>query len=143
MGLCYIRILNKIKVLFFFLAKLIWLNVMCFKIQLQLQFLIFDMHMYSRVKEKTKLLYLFQYQSPYRNETGTNHNGLLSTSIWCFRICLRNPSTWGSAPNFNFFNVKPQIWQRNRKFHCSDCLNTNFHNISDISLRAIRRRNYN
>ena len=32
-------------------------------------------------KRKTKHLYLFQYKLSYRNETGTNHHGLLSTSI--------------------------------------------------------------
>ena len=49
----------------------------------------------------------------------------------------------GSLPNFNFFNVNPQIWQRNRKIYLPSCLDTNFHNISNISLRVgIRRRNY-
>ena len=48
----------------------------------------------------------------------------------------------GSVPNFNFFNVKPQIWQQNRKIHLSTCLDTIFRNISDICLRVIRRRNY-
>ena len=36
-----------------------------------------------------------------------------------------------SVPNFNFFNVNLQIWQRNHKVQRSNCLNTNFH-ISDI-----------
>ena len=49
----------------------------------------------------------------------------------------------GSLPNFNFFNVNPQIFQRNRKVHLSNCLETNFHNIFNISLRVIRLRNYN
>ena len=48
-----------------------------------------------------------------------------------------------SVPNFNFFNVKPQMSQRNRKVHRSYWLETNFHNISKVSLRVIRRRNYN
>ena len=48
----------------------------------------------------------------------------------------------GSLPNFNFFNVNPQIFQQNRKVHFSNCLETNFHNISNISLRVIRCRNY-
>ena len=43
-------------------------------------------------------------------------------------------------PNFNFFSVNPQIFQRNRKVQLSKCLKTNFHNISNISLRIIRRR---
>ena len=48
----------------------------------------------------------------------------------------------GSLPNFNFFNVNPPIFQRNRKVHLSNSLEINFHNISNISLRVIRRRNY-
>ena len=48
----------------------------------------------------------------------------------------------GSLPNFNFFNVNPQFFQLNRKVHLSNCLETNFHNISNIGLRIIRRRDY-
>ena len=48
----------------------------------------------------------------------------------------------GSQPNFNFFNLNPQIFRRNRKVHLTKCLEINFHNISNISLRVIRRRNY-
>ena len=48
----------------------------------------------------------------------------------------------GSPANFNFSNVNPQVFQRNRKVHLSNCLETNFHNISIISFRVIRRRNY-
>ena len=46
----------------------------------------------------------------------------------------------GSQPNFNFFNENPQIFQQNNKVHLSNCLETNFHNISNISSRVIRRR---
>ena len=71
----------------------------------------------------------------------------------------KGPSTWGLclALNFSleislhgglyltliFFNANLRIWQRNRKVHRSNCLDTNFHIIFDISLRVIRRRNYN
>ena len=48
----------------------------------------------------------------------------------------------GSQPNFNLFNVNPQIFQRNRQVHLSNCLETNFHDIPNISLRDIRRGNY-
>ena len=85
---------------------------------------------------------LFECKLSYRNETGNNHHGLLSTSVWCFKIFLRGASTWGSLPNFNFFNVNPQIFQRNRKVHLSNYLETNFHDIPNISLRDIKRRNY-
>ena len=32
----------------------------------------------------------------------------------------------GSQPNFNFFNINPQIFQRNRKVHLTICLEKNF-----------------
>ena len=38
-----------------------------------------------------------------------------------------------SLPNFSFFNVTPLIKQRNRKVHCSNRQDTNFHNMFDIS----------
>ena len=47
-----------------------------------------------------------------------------------------------SLPNFNFFNVKPQIFQRNRKVHLTNCLETNFHDIHNIRLKDIRDGNY-
>ena len=49
----------------------------------------------------------------------------------------------GVVRNFNIFNVKTQIWQRNRKVHRSDCVDTNFHSISDITFSDMRRRYYN
>ena len=42
-----------------------------------------------------------------------------------------------SLSNFNFFNEKPHIFQRNRKVHFTNCLETNFRNISNISLILI------
>ena len=93
-------------------------------------------------KKKKKHPYLFQYKLSYRNGTGTNHHGLLLTSVWCFKIFLRGQFTWGSLPNFNFFSVNPQIFQRSRKVHLSNCLKTNFYHIPNIDLRVIRRRNY-
>ena len=48
-----------------------------------------------------------------------------------------------SLPNCNFFIVNSQFWEQNCKFRLSNCLDTNFHNISNIGLRVIRRRNYN
>ena len=47
----------------------------------------------------------------------------------------------GFRPNFNFINVNYQIFQRNRKVHLTNCLETNFHDISNISLIVIRHRN--
>ena len=42
----------------------------------------------------------------------------------------------GSLFNFHFFNANPQIFQGYRKVHLTNCLKTNFHNISNINLRG-------
>ena len=102
-----------------------------------------SLYTYMRLKKEKKIhRYLSQYKISCRNETSTNHHGFLSTSIWCLKIFLRVPSTWGSQPNFNFFNVNPQTYQQNCKVHLSNCLETNFYNISNISFRVIRHKNY-
>ena len=48
----------------------------------------------------------------------------------------------GSLLNFKFFNVNLKVFQRNRKVHLSNCQETNFHNISNISLTVIRCRKH-
>ena len=93
------------------------------------------------VGKKKKHSYLFEYKLSYRNETKTNQHRSLSTSVGCFKIFLGMRLHGGSLPNFSFFNVNPQIFQRNRKAHLSICLEKNFP-ISNISLRVIRRKNY-
>ena len=45
----------------------------------------------------------------------------------------------GSLPNFNFFNVNRQIFQRNSQVHPTNYPETNFHNIFSISLRNIKK----
>ena len=62
--------------------------------------------------------------------------------VLCFKMFLNGASTWGSLLNFNFLKVNPQFFQRNRKVHLSNCVEINFHSISNISLRDIRRRSY-
>ena len=47
----------------------------------------------------------------------------------------------GSLPNFNFFNVNPQIFQRNRKGHLSKCPKINF--FSEVCLDAMSQPNFN
>ena len=59
-----------------------------------------------------------------------------------FKIFLEVRLYGGSLPNFNFFDVNPQISQRIRKVHDTNCLELNFHNISNISLSVVRRKNY-
>ena len=69
---------------------------------------------------------------------------LLENSGWDMN--LKNPQSGNtdgeSLSNFNFFNVNTQIFQRNLKVNLSNCLETNFHDIPNISLRDIRRANY-
>ena len=50
--------------------------------------------MYSSSNKKRNTRYLFQHKLSQRNETGTNHHGLLSTSVCCLEVLvLRGPST--------------------------------------------------
>ena len=48
----------------------------------------------TEVQKKTKHAYLFQHKLSYRNETGTNHHGLVSTLVKCFKMFLWVASTW-------------------------------------------------
>ena len=65
----------------------------------------------SKKKKKKKPPYLFQYKLSYRNETGTNHHGLVSTLIWCFKIFLWGPSTCGGL------NLTLIFWMKTPKFY--------------------------
>ena len=70
----------------------------------------------KQVKKEMKQPYSFQNKLLYRNETCTNHHGVLSTSVSCFEFFLGVRLHGGSLPNFNFFNVNCQIFQQNLKF---------------------------
>ena len=99
--------------------------------------------MYCRSqKEKINPTY---FNTNYRREMKLvpiiMNNCLLKFDALKFFLCVHLHGG-GSQPNFNFFNVNPQIFQRNRKVHLTYCLETNFYDISIISLRVIRRRNY-
>ena len=103
-------------------------------------------------KSKKKTPYLFQYKLSYTNETGTNHHGLVHGLVIIMESIILQFDAFkfffgvrlhgGSLPNFNFFNVNTQIFQWNRKVHLTNCLETNFHDIPNISLRDIRCGNY-
>ena len=80
--------------------------------------------------------YLFHDKLTQRNESGTSHHGLLSTSFDTLKFILGVRLHGGSLPKFNFFNVNSQILQRNRKVLLTNCLETNFHDISISSLRV-------
>ena len=66
----------------------------------------------------------------------------MSTSVYSLKFFFGSRLQGGSLPNFNFFNVNHQFFQRNRKVHLSNCLEKKFHDIPNINLRDIRRRNY-
>ena len=93
----------------------------------------------KRKREKTEYLSGLQCKLSQRNKTCTNQHGILYASIRCLKVFLRGPFTCGSLPSFNFFSVN----LRNCKVRHTNCITTNFHNVSDINLRVIRRRNYN
>ena len=58
-------------------------------------------------KKKNKNFYLFQHKLSYRNETGTNHLGLMSISVWSLKFSFGVRLHGGSLANFNFFQCKP------------------------------------
>ena len=97
--------------------------------------------MYSRSKKKRNIPIYFN--TNYRREMKLvpiiMDYCLLQFDALKFLLGVRLQG--GSQPNFNYFNVNPQIFQLNLKVHHSKCLD--FLNISDISLSGNRRRNYN
>ena len=102
-------------------------------------------HLYRHVgpKKKPPLFISIHFIVQKWNWYQLSWIGTSSTSVWCFKFFLTGASTWGEGlPKFNFFYVNPQMLQRNCKVHLSNCLETNFHNISNISLRVDRRKNY-
>ena len=98
--------------------------------------------MYSKSKKKrnTPIYFNTNYRTEMKLVPIIIDNCLLKFDAFKFYlgVCLHE----GSLPNSSFFNATPPIFQRNRKTHLSDCGETNFHNISNISLRLIRHRNY-
>ena len=98
--------------------------------------------MYSRSKKKrnTPIYFNINYRTEMKLVPIIMDQCLLQFDVLKFFFGLRLHR--GSRPNFNFFNVNSQIFQRNRKVHLSNCLEKNFHDIPNISLRDIRRRNY-
>ena len=97
--------------------------------------------MYSRSKKRNTPIY---FNTSYCTETKVlpiimDYCRLQFDALKFFLgACLHG----GFLPNLIFFNVNPQIFQRNRKVRILNCLEKNFHDISNISLRDIRRGNY-
>ena len=105
------------------------------------------MNMYSRSKkrkrkEKKHLYFNTNYRTEVKLVPIFMNYCVLQLDTLKFFLGVRLHEGGGSLPNFNLFNVNLKIFQRNRKVHLSNCLETNFHDISIISLRVIRRRYY-
>ena len=99
--------------------------------------------MYSRSKKKrnTPIYFNTSYRTEMKLVPIIMDYCLLQFDDLKFLLGVRLHGT--SVPNFDFFNVNPQIFQRIRKVHLSNSQKTNSHSIFNISLRVIRRRNYN
>ena len=100
--------------------------------------------MYCRSqKEKINPTY---FNTNYRREMKLvpiiMNNCLLKFDALKFFLAVHLQIYWGSLANFIFFSANSQIFQRNRKVYLSNYLETNFHNIFNISTRVIRHRNY-
>ena len=98
--------------------------------------------LYSRPKKKrnTPIYFNTNYRTKMKLVPIIMDYCLLQFEVLKFFLGVRLHGWYLS--NFNLFKVTLQIFQQNRKVHISNCLKTKFHNISNISLRVIRRRNY-
>ena len=80
--------------------------------------------MYSRLKKKKKTIY---YNTNYRTEIKLLPINMdycvIQLDVLKFFLGVRLHGRF--LPNFNFFNVNPQIFQRNRKVRLSNCLEKN------------------
>ena len=100
----------------------------------------FYMYRRSKQKQNTPIYFNTNYRTEMKLISIFMDYCLLQFDVLKFFLGVRLHG--GSEPNFNFFNVNTQIFRRNRKVHLTNYLEKNFHNISNISLRVIRRRNY-
>ena len=66
----------------------------------------------------------------HRNDTGTSHHDYCLLQLDALKFSLKVHLHERPQPNFNFFNENTQIFERNRKVHLSNWLETNYHNIS-------------
>ena len=100
--------------------------------------------MYSNSKKKrnTPIYFNTNYPTEMKLVPIIMYYCLLQLDALKFFLGVRQHGGGASLPNFNFSNVNPQIFQRNRKVILSNCPETNFHNISNISLKIIRHRNH-
>ena len=96
----------------------------------------------KRKKKKERRNTPIYFNTTYRTEMKLvpNFMDYCLLQFDALKFFLRVRLHGGSQPNFNFFNVDPQFFQRNRKVHLSICLETNFHFISNIIAKG--RRNY-
>ena len=91
-------------------------------------------------KRNTPIYFNTKYRTEIKLVPIITDYGLLQFAALKFFLGVRLHKVL--QPELTFFNVNPQIFQRNRTVHHSNCLETSFHDISNISLRAIKRRHY-
>ena len=96
-------------------------------------------HLYSRSK-KISIISNANYRREVKNTSIIMDYCLLQFDA--LKLFLGVHLHGVSIPNFNLFNVNLQIFHRNRLVHFSNCLKTNFHNISYFSSRVFKHRNY-
>ena len=95
--------------------------------------------MYSRSKKKlnTPIYFNTNHRTEMKLVPIIMDYCLLQFDALKFFLGVRLHGGRVSQHNFNFFNANFQIFQRNRKVHLTNCQETNFHNIFNISLRII------
>ena len=99
-------------------------------------------NMYSRSKN-TPIYFNTNYRTEMKLVPVIMDYCLLQFDALKYFLVVRLHGERGSYPNCYFLNLNSQIFQRNHKVYLTNCLETNFHNISNISLRIIRHRIYN
>ena len=81
--------------------------------------------MYYRSKKKKKTVYFNTYYRTKMKLVPIIMDFCL-LQFDALKIFLRVRLHGGSLPNFQFFNVSPQIFQRNRKIYLANCLEKKF-----------------
>ena len=83
--------------------------------------------MYSSLKKKEKKTPIY-FNTNYRTEMKLVKiiMNYCLLKFYALKFSLEVRLQGGSLPNFNFYNVNPQIFQRNSKIHLSNCLENIF-----------------
>ena len=94
----------------------------------------------QKKKRNTPIYFNTNYPTARKLVPNIMHSCLLQFHVLKFSLGVL--LLGDSQPNFNFYNVNPQIFLRNHRIHLTNWLKRNFYNISNMSFRVIRRWNY-